>query len=60
MNIKNKVVSLFNQYRRVLRLLKKPTMDELKTISKVTAIGLLIIGFIGFLITLAINPFFKF
>jgi len=52
MAIKQKILSTFTQYRRVWRLLKKPSMDEFKTISKVTAIGLIIIGALGFLITL--------
>jgi len=59
MKIIQKTQSLFTQYRRVLRLLKKPSMEEFKTISKVTAIGLLIIGALGFLITLIITFFTK-
>ncbi len=35
---------------RVLRVTKKPTNEEYKTISKVTALGVLIIGAIGFVI----------
>jgi protein transport protein SEC61 subunit gamma and related proteins len=54
-----KLVSLFNQYKRVWRLLKKPSMEEFKTISKVTAIGILIIGALGFLITDLITFFIK-
>ena len=50
-----KTKSLFTQYRRVWRLLKKPTMDEFKTISKVTAIGLLVIGVAGFAITVIMS-----
>jgi protein transport protein SEC61 subunit gamma and related proteins len=58
MAIKQKIGSTFMQYRRVWRLLKKPTMDEFKTISKVTAIGLLVIGAVGFLITIAMSSLF--
>lgn len=42
----------FQQYKRVWRLLKKPTKEELKTITKVSLIGLLIIGAVGFAISL--------
>ena len=36
--------------RRVLRVTKKPTNFEFKTIVKVSGIGMIIIGMIGFLI----------
>ncbi|MBI4438956.1 protein translocase SEC61 complex subunit gamma [Candidatus Woesearchaeota archaeon] len=38
--------------RRVLRITKKPTSDELRTIVKVSGIGIMLIGFIGFLMHL--------
>jgi len=47
--------SHFQQYKRVWRLLKKPTTQEFKLISKVTAIGLLVIGAMGFLFSLIIK-----
>jgi protein transport protein SEC61 subunit gamma-like protein len=45
------------QYKRVWRLLKKPSKEEFLTISKVSAIGLLIIGALGFLIAMAMGLF---
>ena len=39
--------------RRVLKVTKKPTKIEFKTIVKVTGIGVLIIGLIGFIIQMA-------
>ncbi|MBU0958022.1 MAG: protein translocase SEC61 complex subunit gamma [Nanoarchaeota archaeon] len=42
---------------RVWRVLKKPSSMEFKTIAKVSAIGILIIGFIGFIITIALSVF---
>jgi len=42
----------FQQYKRVWRLLKRPTMSEFKMIAKVSALGLLIIGAFGFLVSL--------
>ena len=44
--------SQFQQYKRVWRLLKRPTMQEFKMIAKVSLIGLLIIGAIGFIVSL--------
>jgi len=38
------------EYKRVLMITKKPTMAEFKAIVKVTAIGALLIGAIGFVI----------
>ena len=45
----------YNKYLRVWRLLRKPTMEEFKTVSKVSAIGLLIIGALGFVISVAMK-----
>jgi len=42
---------------RVWHVLKKPDMDEYKTISKVSALGILAIGLIGFAIGILINLF---
>jgi len=40
------------EYKRVLLVTKKPTAFEFKTIVKVSALGITLIGFIGFLIYL--------
>jgi protein transport protein SEC61 subunit gamma-like protein len=53
-----KMKNTYGKYKRVWRLLKKPSMKEFKLISKVTAIGILIIGVLGFLISLVMNMFF--
>jgi len=34
---------------RVLRVTKKPTKDEFKTIVKVTGVGIFVLGLIGFI-----------
>lgn len=39
------------QSKRVWLILKKPTMPEFKMIAKVSALGLLIIGALGFLVS---------
>jgi protein transport protein SEC61 subunit gamma-like protein len=38
--------------RRVLKVTKKPDAVEFKTIVKVSGLGMLVVGLIGFLITL--------
>jgi protein transport protein SEC61 subunit gamma-like protein len=53
-----KIDSNFQQYKRVWRLLKRPTMEEFKTISKVSAIGILIMGVFGFAIALVMKLVF--
>ncbi len=59
MEIKNWLSTQYHKYLRIWRLLRKPTMKEFKTVSKVTAMGLVIIGVMGFLISVAIKLFFK-
>jgi protein transport protein SEC61 subunit gamma-like protein len=51
MAIKEKIVSFYEQCVRVWHLLRKPSNEEFKTISKISAIGLGAIGLLGFLIT---------
>ncbi len=41
-----------DEYIRILRLTRKPSLEEFTMIAKVAALGLLIIGFIGFIIYL--------
>ena len=47
--------SFARQSLRVCRLLKKPDSQEFKTISKVSAIGLGLVGLLGFLIALVMG-----
>ena len=47
-----KLKSFVLQSHRVWSILKKPSAFEFKSVAKVSAIGMLIIGFIGFIITL--------
>ncbi len=43
--------------RRVLRITRKPDNEELKTIVKVSGIGILVIGTVGFLMQLILQIF---
>lgn len=42
-------------YIRILKIAKKPGLHEFKTILKVTGLGVIIIGVIGFAIRMASN-----
>jgi len=53
--ITTEVKSFSKQCMRVWHLLRKPSKEEVKTISKVSAIGILVIGFVGFLISMLLN-----
>lgn len=50
--LNSKFKSFVIQSKRVLRITKKPSKDEFKIIVKVSGIGSLIIGTIGFIIYL--------
>lgn len=43
------------EYIRVLKLTRKPTREEFTVIAKVAGAGILLIGFIGFIIYLLIT-----
>ena len=49
MEIKYKIKNFFAECKRVFRITKKPTKDEYFAVSKVSAIGILIMGLIGFI-----------
>jgi protein transport protein SEC61 subunit gamma-like protein len=55
MTIKEKLGSFFSQCVRVWQLLKKPSSEEFKGIAKISAIGLGLIGILGFAVTLIMN-----
>lgn len=54
----HKLKSFTAQCARVWHVLRKPTMFEFKTVAKVSAIGILIVGAAGFLISDLIKLFF--
>ncbi len=56
--IQTRLKSFIGQCIRVWHLLKKPDRDEYTTVAKVSAIGLGIVGAMGFLIGLVMS-FFK-
>jgi protein transport protein SEC61 subunit gamma-like protein len=48
--IKSRMSSFLVQCKRVWLILKKPSSEEFKGIAKVSALGILILGALGFLI----------
>ncbi len=56
---KEKIVSFTLQCKRVWQLLRKPTNDEFWSIAKISALGILAIGAVGFLISDIIKVLFK-
>ncbi len=53
MNINKEAIQGFlKQCERVLRVSKKPDADEYKMVAKVTGVGIIIIGIIGFIIAI--------
>jgi len=49
--------SFFVKCRRVWFALKKPSRKEFETIAKVSALGILILGVLGFLISIIMKAF---
>jgi protein transport protein SEC61 subunit gamma and related proteins len=52
-SIFSKLKSFTTQSKRVFKVTKKPTKEELKVTVKVTGIGILLIGVMGFIIHIA-------
>jgi len=50
-----KIKSFTSQCVRVWHLLRKPTKEEFITVSKISAIGLGLIGVLGFIIAIIMN-----
>jgi protein transport protein SEC61 subunit gamma-like protein len=56
---KYKIRAFIGECLRVLKVTKKPDAIEFKTIVKVSGLGILIIGLIGFLVQMAKILFFE-
>jgi protein transport protein SEC61 subunit gamma-like protein len=55
----SKLKNFVRESVRVLKITKKPTKEEFKTISKVSGLGILIIGLLGFIVHLIDVLLFK-
>lgn len=49
---KESMASFIKQCQRVLKVSKKPDREEFVNVAKVTAVGIIIIGVIGFVISI--------
>ena len=49
--------SFFFKSKRVWHVLKKPTKEEFLQVTKISAIGILIVGVLGFAISIIMNIF---
>ncbi|MDD5699705.1 MAG: protein translocase SEC61 complex subunit gamma [Candidatus Nanoarchaeia archaeon] len=58
MNILTSLNSFFIKCKRVWQVLKKPTKDEFASSSKISAISILVLGVIGFIISLIVTALF--
>jgi len=45
------ISSFFNNVKRVFTLSKKPTAQEFWTVAKITGLGILVLGLIGYVIS---------
>jgi len=57
MDVISSLKSFISQCARVWTITKKPTSEEFKLVSKASAIGVLIIGLLGFLVAIIITNF---
>lgn len=55
----SKLKRFIEESKRVLIITKKPSRDEFKTIVKASGLGILIIGFMGFVIAMIQQLFLK-
>jgi len=55
MKIVENTKSFFKKCQRVWYVLKKPTKQEFRLTAKVTAIGIALIGIVGFIISIIIS-----
>jgi protein transport protein SEC61 subunit gamma and related proteins len=57
MAMPTKIKSFMIQCKRVWLILRKPTKKEFSVIAKVSALGILVLGLLGFLISLIMSIF---
>jgi protein transport protein SEC61 subunit gamma-like protein len=56
----SKLKDFISQCARVWQITRKPTNEEFKVVSQASALGMLIIGLIGFAVAALIKVTFKF
>ena len=53
--LKNELMDKLREYRRVLKISEKPDREEFEMSAKVTGIGIILIGLVGFIFYLGSN-----
>lgn len=54
-NLKGSIINMYKETRRIIRLTRKPRASEFNETAKITGIGTIAIGLIGFIIFLIIK-----
>ena len=57
MKIATSTKSFYHKCVRVWHVMRKPTRKEFETVSKVSALGILALGVLGFLVSVIVNMF---
>jgi protein transport protein SEC61 subunit gamma-like protein len=52
MGAKEKIVKAYTETRRILRLSRKPKKSEFNETAKITGLGMILIGLLGFIVLL--------
>jgi protein transport protein SEC61 subunit gamma-like protein len=52
MDIREKIVKAYTETRRILRLSRKPKSAEFNETAKITGLGMILIGLLGFIVFL--------
>ena len=55
--VMKKLKIFYKKCKRVWLVMKKPTKEEFQVVAKVSAIGILLIGLLGFIISLIMKIF---
>lgn len=58
MELMEKLKAFFEKSKRVWLVLRKPTRKEFEMVAKISAIGILILGSIGFLVSILVKLLF--
>jgi len=53
--LKNELMDRLREYRRVLKISEKPDREEFEMSAKVTGIGIILIGLVGFIFYMVSN-----
>jgi len=57
LSLKSRLTSFFLKSKRVWHVLKKPTREEFVSITKISAVGIAIVGLIGFAVSILMGYF---